>query len=43
MTENKRISVGTDDTALFSALTQRPEMAWPTVFLLVGAYIIFGV
>ncbi len=31
-----------DDPALFEALTQRPDTAWPTVWLLVAAFAIFG-
>ncbi len=33
----------TDDPELFEALSQRPNIAWPTIMLLVAAYIIFGV
>ena len=32
----------TDDPMLFEALTQRPEIAWPTIILLVAAFAIFG-
>ena len=31
-----------DDTALFKALRQRPNIAWPTVLLFVAAFGIFG-
>jgi len=32
----------TDDPILFKALTQRPNIAWPTVMLLVAAFALFG-
>ena len=32
----------TDDPILFEALTQRPQLAWPTVMLLVAAYAVFA-
>lgn len=32
-----------DDLALFKALTQRPNIAWPTIMVLVAAHVIFGV
>lgn len=31
-----------DDPALFKALIQKPDIAWPTVMLLAAAYTIFG-
>jgi len=31
-----------DDPSLFSALTQQPQVAWPTVFLVVGVFALFG-
>lgn len=31
-----------DDQALFETLTRRPDIAWPTVLLLVAAYAMFG-
>ena len=32
----------TDDPILFEALSQRPNIAWPTVMLLVAAFALFG-
>jgi len=32
-----------DDPVLFEALIKRPKIAWPTIMLLVAAYVLFGV
>lgn len=32
-----------DDAELFQALSQRPNIAWPTIMLLLASFIIFGV
>lgn len=43
MTAQTQAPEQTDDPDLFKALSQRPNVAWPTVMLLAAAYVIFGV
>ena len=43
MNPNSFVAENTDDLELFKKLMKKPKLAWPTVTLLGGAFVIFGV